>query len=598
MRNASCPRPEYPRPDFRRDSFENLNGPWEFAFDDQDAGIREGWWDQRIFDQTIIVPYAYQSKLSGIHEKAFHNVVWYKRRLRIVRDDPAQRVLLHIGAADWEARLWVNGRYQGEHRGGHTPFTFDITDALREDGENIFALRVRDDALDLELPRGKQYWKAESHGIFYTGTTGVWQTVWLEKVDENRLEKIWITPDVDRKCFSLRMEFAGSGEKQARVRLSLKGKCLADDTVTVFQNRCQRDLWLDQRIMLNWNFQESMVWTPRHPVLFDLIIDVLTDGRITDQVTSYCAMRKVSVVNGQFMLNNRPFYQKMLLDQGYWPDSLMTASTDGDFIRDIEACKAMGFNGVRKHQKAEDPRYLYHADRLGFLVWGECASAYVYSRQSALRLTEEWTQIVQRDYNHPCIVCWVPLNESWGVDGIMNNPEEQSFSQSLYYLTKALDQTRPVVSNDGWNHTKSDLFTIHDYTEDADKIRDRYSSIEHVLPSMPGHRTLYSQGHAYGGEPLIVSEFGGIAFRQGKEKGWGYSEAVSEEDFLRRYGGAVGALLASPLVQGFVYTQLCDVEQEINGLMTYDRRFKAPPEKIRALTCPDEKEEEEEEEEE
>ena len=219
---------------------------------------------------------------------------------------------------------------------------------------------------------------------------------------------------------------------------------------------------------------------------------------------------------------------------------------------------------------------------------------YVYSRQSALRLTDEWAQIVQRDYNHPCIVCWVPLNESWGVDGIMNNPEEQSFSQSLYYLTKALDQTRPVISNDGWNHTKSDMLTIHDYDYDRGRLKERYSSLEKVLPSAPGHRTLYAQGSAYGGEPLIVSEFGGIAFRLGKtEKGWGYSEAESEEDFLRRYENVVGTLLESQLVQGFVYTQLCDVEQEINGLMTYDRRFKAPPEKIRAINCPHEPKEEE-----
>lgn len=596
MSNASCPRPEYPRPDFQRETFENLNGLWEFAFDDLDAGLREGWWDQRPFDRRIMVPYAYQSVLSGIHDKGFHNVVWYKRRLRISADGPTRRVLLHFGAVDYEAVLWVNGRRMGEHRGGNTPFTFDITDAIREDEENILALRVRDDAFDLELPRGKQYWKAESSGIFYTGTTGIWQTVWLEKVDENRLEKIWVTPDVDRKCFSIRLEFAGGGEKQARVRLSLKGICLADDLVTVFQNRCQRDVWLDQRRTLDWNLQESMVWTPENPVLFDLNVDVMTDGRITDRVTSYCALRKVSVVNGQFMLNNRPYYQKMLLDQGYWPDSLMTAPDDADFIRDIEACKAMGFNGVRKHQKAEDPRYLYHADRLGFLVWGECASAYVYSRRSALRLMDEWTQIVQRDYNHPCIVCWVPLNESWGVDGIMNNPEEQSFSKSLYYLTKALDQTRPVVSNDGWNHTKSDLFTVHDYAYDPAELKERYGSLDRVLSSQPGHRTLYAQGCAYGGEPLIVSEFGGIAFRMGKGKGWGYSEAASEEDFLRRYGDVVGALLSSPLVQGFVYTQICDVEQEINGLMTYDRRFKVPPEKIRAINCPHAPGEEEKEE--
>ncbi len=587
MIETNIPRPEYPRPDFRRDDFLCLNGSWEFAFDDADAGLRERWYDKRPLDREITVPFVYQSERSGVHDKGFHNVVWYKKRLRLPSPAEGKRSLLHFGAADYEAQVWVNAQYLGNHSGGNTPFAFDITDALT-DGETVITVRVRDDAMDLELPRGKQYWKPESHGIFYTPSTGLWQSVWIEQVSENRLDRVWVTPDVDNKTFALRMEFCGRAEKQVRVRLSLKGKTFADDVISVRNNRAERLIWLDQRVSLDWNHQETLVWTPKRPVLFDLSFEVLVDDECADRVESYCALRKVSVADGKFMLNNRPFTQKMLLDQGYWPETLMTAPTDQAFIDDILACKAMGFNGVRKHQKAEDPRYLYHADRLGLLVWGECSSAYVYSRTYAMRMVKEWTEIVERDYNHPCIVCWVPLNESWGVDGIMNNPAEQSHATSLYHLTKSLDQTRLVISNDGWNHTFSDLLTIHDYADKGETLEKRYADLKTVLASTPGNRTLFAQGHSYSGQPILVSEFGGIAYRKGRTDGWGYSEATSDEDFLSRYRSLVTALLSSPLVQGFVYTQLCDVEQEINGLMTYDRRFKLPPERIREINLQDE----------
>lgn len=590
MKNMDIPRPEYPRPDFVRSSFQNLNGSWEFAFDDGDRGFAERWFGPETLPGTITVPYVCQSRLSGVHDKAFHSIVWYKKRAVIEKERENPRVLLHFGAADYEARVWVNGIYQGVHSGGSTPFVFDITEAVRFGQENLIAVRVEDDCFDLELPRGKQYWKPESEGIFYTPSTGLWQTVWVEQTAEDRLEKLWLTPDVDKKTIACQMEFAGSGEKRVRVTLSLEGKTLISDEINVQNNRAVRVFWLDQATTLDWNHQETLVWTPESPVLFDLCFEVTVGGVCTDRVQSYTALRKVSVADGKFMLNNRPYYQKLLLDQGYWPDSLMTAPTDEDFVRDIMACKQMGFNGVRKHQKAEDPRYLYHADRLGFLVWGECPSAYVYSRKYAVRMAGEWMDIVARDYNHPCIVAWTPLNESWGVDGIMNNREEQAHSQSLYYLTKSLDQTRPVISNDGWNHTRSDLLTIHDYEGEKDVLKARYADVETILRSTPGGRTLYAQGCAYGGEPILVTEFGGIAYHVGKgsEKDWGYTAADSEEDFLRRLEAVISALQESPLVQGYVYTQICDVEQEINGLMTYDRRFKADPEAIFKINWPNE----------
>ncbi len=584
MNLNNIPRPEYPRPDFVRHSFQNLNGQWDFAFDDTDAGLEEKWYERQSFPRSITVPYVYQCALSGIHEKTPHNVVWYHKRVPILSEGKDKRVILHFGAVDYLAMVWVNGQLVGTHKGGNAPFCFDITPQVILGEENSIVLRAFDDAYDLEAPRGKQYWKQESENIFYTASTGIWQTVWIEQVAPDRLERIWVTPDVDRKCFGIRMEFAGKAEKQVRVTLRFGNHVYADDIIRVANNRVQREFWLDQRISLDWNHQESMVWTPEKPRLFDLSFEVLAEGICVDTVESYCALRKVSVVNGKFMLNNRPYYQKMLLDQGYWRSGLMTAPSDEDFIRDIQACKDMGFNGVRKHQKVEDPRYLYHADRMGLLVWGECAASYVYSRKGVMALTESWMEIVQRDYNHPCIVCWVPLNESWGIDGIMHNKEEQAFSQSMYHLTKALDQTRLVISNDGWNHTKSDLLTIHDYEGSYDVLKKRYDGdLNTILDSIPGHRTLYAQGSGYEGEPIIVSEFGGIGYKKDAGKGWGYTAATSDADFTERFRAVVMAMLESRHVQGYVYTQICDVEQEINGLMTYDREYKIDPAVIREI---------------
>jgi beta-galactosidase/beta-glucuronidase len=261
----------------------------------------------------------------------------------------------------------------------------------------------------------------------------------------------------------------------------------------------------------------------------------------------------------------------------------LTAPSDEDFVKDITDCKAMGFNGARKHQKVEDPRYLYWADKLGFLVWGESDSAYVYSRKYAEKAVKLWMDIVKRDYNHPCIIAWVPLNESWGVQEIMHNHDQQMHSLCLYYLIKSIDQTRLVISNDGWNHTKSDLLTIHDYESSYEVLTDRYETIAKILDSTPSHRTLIAQGYEYQNQPVIVSEMGGISFSKHDAIGWGYSNAQNDEDYLERYNKVITPMLKSPNIQGFVYTQLCDVEQEINGLLTYDREFKVQPELIRAI---------------
>ncbi|MCY0869505.1 MAG: glycoside hydrolase family 2, partial [Firmicutes bacterium] len=306
--------------------------------------------------------------------------------------------------------------------------------------------------------------------------------------------------------------------------------------------------------------------------------------RTCDLVRSYVGMRKIAIEQGRVFLNNAPYYMRLVLDQGYYPDSNLTPPDDAAIRRDIELTKELGFNGVRKHQKIEDPRYLYWCDRLGLLVWGEMANAFAYSDKSVARLTAEWQEVIARDYNHPCIVAWVPLNESWGVPQLLSDPRQRSFLSSLYHLTKALDASRLVMSNDGWEHVASDLCTIHDYEASHDVLVRRYVSAETAVMSTPGNKLIYAPGTRYDGQPILITEMGGISFKTNAWSGWGYSRADSEADFIQRYAAVLDAIYASPVVQGFCYTQLTDVEQEINGLLTYDRRPKAPIRVLRSIT--------------
>lgn len=580
---TSIVRNEYPRPNFERKSWLNLNGDWNFEYDDNNEGLKNKWYENSKFSRKIIVPYVFQSELSGINEQEIHDIVWYSKDINIPEEYKNKRLILNFGAVDYKADVWVNGEHLINHEGGHVPFSVEITDVLK-DKDNKLVVRAEDYTYDLELPRGKQYWKDKSEGIFYTRATGIWQTVWLEAVGENYLKNTWITPDLDNKKVFIEYELDRVTENTyLDVTISLRGKVLIQDRISIINGRGKRDFWLDQNITKDWNHQEAWTWTPENPVLFDISFKVIVDNECIDEVNSYFGLRKVSIVSGKFMLNNRPYFQKLLLDQGYWEKSLLTAPSDEDFIKDIKLSKAMGFNGVRKHQKIEDPRYLYWADKLGFIVWGEIASAYNYSRTYVNRITREWMEMIKRDYNHPCIVAWTPLNESWGVECIMNNKNEQAHSASMYWLTKSLDQTRPVISNDGWDHTKTDLLTIHDYEWRSEVLKERYSTLDNIINSTPSGRTLVAQGWKYEGQPIIVSEMGGISYQKSNWKGWGYSSASSDEDFVKRYYNVVSPLLESPLVQGFIYTQITDVEQEINGLLTYKREPKVDIKIIKAI---------------
>ncbi len=591
------PRPEYPRPQFRRKDWTNLNGEWSFTFDDAGVGLAQGWQNVTLedlrsdgspFDRQIVVPFCYQSKLSGIGETAFHDVVWYARTFEYT---PAgdECLLLHFGAVDYRATVWVNGAQVASHEGGHTPFSADVTHALTG-GDNVLIVRAEDPSRDVTIPRGKQYWKEKSEGIFYTRTTGIWQTVWLEPVNRRRLDTLRLTPDVDTASVHVEVSVKGIAPGMSlRATVELDGDRVLEDTISVRSSLVERTLPLLRRGEAPdtphlAHRPGASLWSPEHPNLYDLRLELLGGGdEVLDSVDSYFGMRKIEVKDGKVFLNNGPLYQRLVLDQGYFPEGILTAPTDEDLRRDVELAKEMGFDGARKHQKVEDPRWLFWADTLGFLVWGEMANAYQYSPGYVRRMTAEWQEAVMRDYNHPCIVAWVPMNESWGVPNLASDPSQTEHLLALYHLTRSLDPTRPVVSNDGWEHAITDLCNTHDY-RDAKALTKSYATPESAVAAEPADRPIYVPGYAYRGEPILITEFGGIAF-SGDEEGWGYSTVADADEFLERYEALIAALLSCEPVQGFCYTQLTDVEQEVNGLLTYDRRPKADLTRIKEITA-------------
>lgn len=580
---AAVPRPEYPRPQLVRESWQCLNGEWAFAFDDERMGEKERWYKGgHPLPLRIQVPFAFQSKLSGIGDPSFHDVVWYSRLFDVPQDWRDRNVVLHFGAVDYLAKVWVNGELVAEHEGGHTPFSADVTLALKEEGPQEIIVRAEDFSRDIALPRGKQYWEEQSASIFYTRTTGIWQSVWMEAVHGTHLRKVRLTPDIDRN--EIRIEsFLNGLESAEDMSLSMEifyeGKSVAFHSQSVHKAVEKISIGLNDYVEHGF----GRLWSPEHPHLYDIVLKLFRGKALLDQVSSYFGMRKISVENGKLCLNNRPYYQRLALDQGYFPDGVLTAPTDEALKGDVEWAKALGFNGVRKHQKTEDPRFLYWCDKLGLLLWSEAANAYDFSEEYVRRFTREWQEIMERDYNHPCIVAWVPLNESWGMPNILVDARQQQHGLSMYHLTKSLDGTRPVIFNDGWEQMKTDLVTIHDYESSREALEARYASLDAALSAMPSGRQLFVGDAVYEGQPVLISEFGGIGFKKSEWEGWGYSGADNEEDFLKRLEAVVKPMFTSPVIQGYCYTQLTDVEQEINGLLTYDRVPKAPVEKIHSI---------------
>lgn len=577
------PRPEHPQPQFQREQWLTLNGSWDFEFDDADRGLAEDWAaGAKKFSKRIVVPFAFETKKSGIGDTSFHPVVWYRRTFDIPAAWGNKRVLLNFGAVDYQARVWVNGKAAGEHEGGSTPFRFDITPFLKS-GANTVAVRAWDPPTDRFIPRGKQYWEPKSRSIFYTRTSGIWQSVWLEAAGDAQIDFLRIDSSLDGAVkFNARLLNAKPGMTLA-VTVKRDGKDVATGSSTGVTDT----KYLAAGAMV----RNPHLWSVERPALYDAVLELKDGNTVVDRVNTYFGFRKVAIENGRVTINNRPVYLKFLLDQGYWPESLLTPPSDEAIKYDIEKSKEMGFNGARKHQKLEDPRFLYWADKMGFLVSGEIANAYLYDEQYAYRFTREWTEAVMRDINHPSIIMWNAVNESWGVPDLRDT-RQQAHLRAMYHLTKSLDPTRLFIDNEGWEHTETtDLFAVHDYAPNYEQLKKRWGAVEAGKPGAalpPNGREYLISGVAYNGTPLYLSEFGGIAYimpgqTNVPEAAWGYSGVEkTEEAALKRLEGQYRAIAESPFI-GICYTQTTDVEQEINGLMTYDRKLKFDPKKIKAL---------------
>lgn len=577
---------DYPRPQFVRDHWMNLNGTWGFRFDDDHVGEIEKWQQQLAETHKIIVPFTYETQASGIGIEEFHPRVWYSRKVSIPEEADGKRVILHFQAVDYLAKVWVNGVLAGEHQGAYTAFSLDITPYLVFGADNIVTVKA-EDSDDCTQPRGKQRWTKDNFECFYVQTTGIWQTVWLEYVEEQHLETVKITPDLDhaRVCFDYYVSGleTATGSLRLEAIVTFKDRPVKTVSLAVDRSRLSVEVDLIHEAMGPW---KRSFWSPKQPNLYDVEFVLYRDDVIIDRVISYFGMRKVSIEKGKVLLNNGPIYQRLILDQGYWTESHLTPPSEEAIIADIDHMLAMGYNGVRKHMKIEDARFLYWCDVKGLLVWSEMAATFEFHDHAVEKFTKEWLEIVQQQYNHPSIITWVPFNESWGIHYILHDQRQQKFTEGIYHLTKSIDPYRPVITNDGWEHTVSDIITLHDYVETGEGFLQRYvgnkDEIVNKETTCNHWKYALAAGYEYKGQPIMITEFGGVAFQS--DKGWGYGRQVdTEEEFLQRFDGLIQAIKSVDYICGFCYTQLTDVQQEINGLLTEDRKPKFPLEQIKEI---------------
>ncbi|MEV0618413.1 sugar-binding domain-containing protein [Nonomuraea sp. NPDC050404] len=582
----------HPRPQLVRDpDWRDLSGPWQFGYDDANAGRSERWMDPEVtepFAGVITVPYPPESKAGGVQDTGFHPVLWYRRTIEVDRPGAGRRLLLHFGAVDYRAEVWVNGRLAGRHEGGHTGFSCDVSDLIDHDGEQVVVVRAEDQPLDAAQPRGKQDWRRDPHKIWYHRTSGIWQPVWLEEVPEEHVTVLHWTPDVAHARVRCRVQLSLWPRRPLNltVRLSIGDRLLAEQRTPMDGQEMAFDVSIPA--LRHAQDLDDLLWSPDQPNLVDatVVLSDAADDTPVDRVGSYLGLRDLGWDDGVFLLNHKPCFLRFALQQGYWPESHLSASAD-ELRRDAELAKEIGLNGLRVHQKIEDPRFLYWADRLGLMVWGEMPSAYAFGTPTVERVVSEWTEAISRDLSHPSIVAWIPINESWSTPNPALVPEQRHFMDAVYHLTKALDPSRPAVSNDGWEVSAADLWGVHDYTQHAHVLRERYGSAAlrrgEIAERWPGAKRLLLDGVRHQGQPVILTEFGGATFEPAEGAAWfGYDTVGTEQDFADRLSALVAAAVDSGLA-GFCYTQFTDTEQETNGLFTPDRRPKIPLPELRAI---------------
>lgn len=575
--NAQTPRPEYPRPQFERDAWVNLNGTWSYSFDFGKTGGQKGWRDSKGFEGKITVPFCPESVLSGVHHTDFINSMWYQRQLNIPAAWEGKKILLNFGAVDYEAHVYVDGRLACLHNGAGSSFSCDLTPFVKAGQTHNLVVEVNDNLRSGLQTGGKQCFNLNSEGCMYTRVTGIWQTVWMEAVDREGLKSVFATPDIDQKQLVIRPQFYGENAANKLVVSLYDGnKVVAKTSVTCGNNS-----------VAVLPVKNMKLWSPESPFLYGLKYQVVKAGKVIDEVISYAGMRKVHLQGGYFYLNNKPYYQRLVLDQGYYPDGIWTAPTDAALKKDIEMAKAVGFNGARLHQKSFEERYYYWADKLGYLTWGESASwgVDVNNEVACRNFLSEWSELVERDRNHPSLVTWTPLNETWSAN---DSGVYTRFVQDIYNVTKAIDGTRPVNDSSGDSHIKTDIWSVHDYCRTPEEFKRDFALEPGKEPyrNMRGDRWQWLA--KYEGQPYMLDEWGGLAYimpeKRHGDNAWGYGGAIQNiEDFYTILRKEVESIKAIKHITGFCYTQITDVEQEQNGIYNYDRTPKFDTKRIKEI---------------
>ena len=573
---ADTPRPEYPRPQFVREDWVNLNGTWSYEFDFSRSGMDRRLFESKGFEGRITVPFAPQSELSGVGYKDFIPEMWYHRTLAVPQDWAGKKIILHFGAVDYIASVYIDGKIAGRHWGGSSSFSIDITRMVVPGQEHNLVVRVEDDERSGQYAKGKQCGRFASFGCEYTRTTGIWQTVWMEPVSKNGLKDVYIVPDLDQSRFVVEPSYYGlAAGQQLRVTVKDGGKVVSSKTVPA-----------SAQTSAELPVKKAKTWSPESPFLYDIDLEVLdAEGNVIDKASSYSGMRKIHIVGNRLYLNNEPVYLRFVLDQGFYPDGIWTAPTDEALKHDIELSMAAGFNGARLHQKMFEPRFHYWADRLGYLTWGESASwgANINNPLSARNFLTEWEETVIRDRNHPSIIMWTPFNETW------EHPEDREVAREacrmvsdVYKLTKNLDY-RPCHDVSGNYHVMTDVFSVHQYMQNPDDLKKWLAPVDGLVR----HHDLEHREVEYDGQPYLVDEYGGIKWVVGQEFSeisWGYGDAPKTlDEFYQRLEALTDVILGFDHICGYCYTQLTDVEQEQNGIYNYDRTPKFDMEKIRAV---------------
>lgn len=586
---------EHPRPTLQGRTWLGLDGEWTFKLDPHDEGLSNGWFQGLEEVSSILVPFPPESEASGVGNRTFDaRVVWYQRTVATsdikatAASDGTEgsRYLLHFGAVDTHATIWANGHRLGEHFGGNSPFSLDLTEAL-ESGSVVLTVRASDHPLDVEKHRGKQDWLTDPHSIWYERTSGIWQSVWIEEVPALRIDTLSVVPNLPAGTLDIELALNEFPHETVYVTAGARyaSEILGETSLRLETQSVKFSLPLSKQ--RNGQGYEELLWSPETPRLLDIQVGLHSEQETLDSVVTYTGLRSIGYANGKFLLNDRPYYMRSVLNQGYQTHSLLTAPSVQAQKEEIELIKSLGFNAARLHQKIEDPRLAYFADTLGLLLWVEMPSAYTTSLLAQNRLLAEWPAIIQRYRNHPSVMAWVPFNESWGIQHVAHEPATQRFVLGIWHLTKALDPSRLVVSNDGWELLETDIWSIHDYEASGEVVKARYETpqdVEDVLNSVgPGGRRMRIGSPELNGQPAMLTEFGGITFAPDSPiETWGYSVARDSADFEERLESLVVAVRQASFA-GYCYTQLRDTLQEANGLVDQAGKPKLDPETYRRI---------------